>query len=70
LTANEEFIKLKDVRKGLNITSMLEFLYQKNSNLLDFMGFEVNENILNTESYQEHLEVSAAVDGVRQGKYF
>lgn len=34
------------------------------------MGFEVNENILNTESYQEHLEVSAAVDGVRQGKYF
>ena len=28
------------------------------------------ENILNTESYQEHLEVSAAVDGVRQGKYF
>ncbi len=70
MTANEEFIKLKDVRKGLNITSMLEFLYQKNSNLLDFMGFEVNENILNTESYQEHLEVSAAVDGVRQGKYF
>lgn len=70
MTANEEFIKLKDVRKGLNITSMLEFLYQKNSNLLDFMGFEVNESILNTESYQEHLEVSAAVDGVRQGKYF
>ena len=70
LTANEDLLRQANTRPQLPLTSLLELLYKTNSNLLDFMGFEVDQSVLPPSNYEEHLPLIEAIDGVRQGKYF
>ena len=52
LTANEDLLKQANSRPQLPLTSLLELLYKTNSNLLDFMGFEVDQSVFPPAGYE------------------
>ena len=56
--------------KKLDIISIVDFLRQNNSNLLDFVGFSGDKTFFNSKVHPEHKDFVEASQGVRQGTLF
>ena len=56
LTADKEMLKSQSsICKGAEVRSIIEFLKQNNSNLLDFIGFSEIEEMEQENIFEEHL---------------
>ena len=56
--------------KKLDIVSIVDFLRQNNSNLLDFVGFSGDKSFFSKNVHPEHKNFVEASQGVRQGTLF
>lgn len=61
---------LATTQRKKDVTYLVDFLRDNNSNLLDFMGFQLRQDIFPHRIFPEHMPLNQAVALVKQGKLF